>query len=407
MNSRKKKEEKKIQRLEQDLRSMKQQQQQILALLQNLSATSAASANSTAPAPNPGNTKETNGDSSDNKSKDNNSDERRSGSDSENEGGDPDDNFDVNRNQSSNLKEADDVQKLKLESRKRKGDSAAEDKTKTANKVESKTGEEENAKKKKSKVDYSSSDDDRSDSSWSSDESLDKNIMSPLGKTKTSLKGRDQTLQVQIAAGSQPTFQPLPKAPLTIQRITELRDKVGRLNGQTLSLIRRKALFPVAVRESMISRVKECVEKDKPGVRGILKGRDPDTLFRLKNNTFFRLLVACYQPPGIKDASEVIYTIENEIASLPLELFGKERNELDQFVIDMKEVGIAHGLKDGKDLFNMFPEAKAKNLLKGLTDRFKTNPKDDNRLYQGLYRDLTGDDRPKDLESWTERALSK
>ena len=55
----------------------------------------------------------------------------------------------------------------------------------------------------------------------------------------------------------------------------------------------------------------------------------------------------------------------------------------------------------------MFPEAKAKNLLKGLNDRFKTDPKEENRLYQGLYRDLTASDRPKDLESWTERALSK
>ena len=83
------------------------------------------------------------------------------------------------------MKEAYDVQKGKLESKKRNRDSAAEDETKTANKVESKTGEEENAKKKKSKVDYSSSDDDRSDSSGSSDEGFDKTIMSPLGKAMT------------------------------------------------------------------------------------------------------------------------------------------------------------------------------------------------------------------------------
>ena len=173
-----------------------------------------------------------------------------------------------------------------------------EEQSKKAKSVDPKTGDGKQHLKKKSSVDYSSTEDDLSDEDWSSDQGHDRTIMSPLGKTKTSLKGRDQTLQVQIAAGTQPTFQPLPKVPLTIQHITELCEKVGRLNGQTLSKIKRKSLFPVTLRESMISRVKEYFAKDKPGVRNILKGRDPESLFRLKHSTFFRLLVACYQPPG-------------------------------------------------------------------------------------------------------------
>ena len=385
-----------VKNLEKQLQFMQEQQTQLLAFLQQSASLKKAKVGKKAKPPSADATvqQQNNDDNSailqsdDNESKENQNSPFNSSDD-----GSETEQFDVQREDSPDEKEPKGNRSAEVELEKRKLEADAE----VARKMKKR-------KKRAEELEFSSTDEDMSEEEGESES--EKTIMSPTGKTRTALKGREQTLQVQIAAGVQQNFHPFPKGvPLTIQKISELQEKVGRLQGQTLSKNQRRALFPITLQESMISRVKEWLRKDKPEMRNILKHRAPEHLFRLKHDTFFRLLVACYQPPGLKEASEVEYQLELEIAALPLELFGEERNELDKFVMAMKEIGISHGLKDGKDLFDMFTEKKAKTLLKGLSDRFKTDSKDDNQLYQKLYRALTGEDRPKNLESWTERAL--
>ena len=224
-----------------------------------------------------------------------------------------------------------------------------------------------------------------------------------MGKKSKILKN-DKTVNVSIAAMPNDEFKPLPHD-LNIEDITSFRDKVDRLNGQTLTRKKRQSLFPVALRETIIDRVIEWDLRNKPEVKKILKGSDPSKMFKLKHDAFFRLLIALYQPPGIKDAKQVVSQLEAEIAALPMELFGDDRKELENFVMAMKNVGIAHGLKNGEALYKMFNEKTAKNLLKLLAAKFKTEPREENKLYEEMYRELTGNDKPQDLSSWVSRAL--
>ena len=60
---------------------------------------------------------------------------------------------------------------------------------------------------------------------------------------------------------------------------------------------------------------------------------------------------------------------------------------------------------DGEALFKIFSQDTAKNLLKGLSARFKSDPSEENKLYEEMYRDLTGNDKPQDLRTWVKRAL--